>query len=78
MGFYCRSAVWEGVCQACLLSGRQVLNVNPGVLSQRRSKTLAGNSCPRMPRALPSCRCGIWQYSFPGQEHSLSHGQLCK
>lgn len=80
MGFSCRSAVWEGVCQVCLLTGRQVLSVSPGLVSQGRNKTLAGDSCPRMPGALPSCRCGIWQcsFSFPGQEHSFSHGQLCK
>lgn len=36
----CRSAVWKGVCQACLLIGRQVLSTNPGVSSQRRNETL--------------------------------------
>ena len=36
----CRSAVWKGVCQACLLMGREVLSTDPGVASQRRNKTL--------------------------------------
>lgn len=40
MGLCCRSAVWQGVCQACFLIGRQVLSINPCVASQRRNKTI--------------------------------------
>lgn len=38
MGLCCRSAVWEGVCQTCLLTGRQVLGINPHVASQNRMR----------------------------------------
>lgn len=48
MGFSSRSAVWEGVYQVCLCTGRLVLSINPGLVSQRRNKSR---------QAIPALRC---------------------